>query len=286
MRISNYFQPTELEECFYLMQKYPDYRIIAGGTDLLVKLFSNDEVIDCLIDIGNINGMHGIIDNQRELIVGALNTHGHLAEENMIHRWTSVLAQACKTIGSPQIRNVATIGGNIVNASPAADGVAALYALDAQVEISSQYGKRVVAINNFIRDPGSTTLQKGEVLTRIIIPKCPEQHYDHYYFKSGQRKSLAIAKVSLAAIVKMDPPKTIDEIRLAYGAVGPTVIKARRCEEFLTGRLLDDNIVTEACKIVSKEVTPINDIRSTAGYRKYMTGHFLKTMLQKYLTSC
>lgn len=280
MSIHNFFQPTKLEECFELMEKYHSYQIIAGGTDLLVKHFANGQDIACLIDISRIKSLQGIAEDGEQLRIGALATHDSIVRDEKVSHWADVLAQACKTVGSPQIRSVATLGGNIVNASPAADGVTALAALHAVVEIQSKCGERLVPIEAFITGPGTTDLKKGEVLTGIIVPKYPVGDYRHYYLKSGQRQSLAIAKVSLAAIVRLDAQNVVSRIRLACGAVGPTVICPTNCEKYLMGKSLTDDVLAAAQEIIMQEVRPIDDIRSTVEYRRHMIGQYLKFVLQ------
>jgi len=241
-------------------------KVIAGGTDELVQLREKKKSIKKLVNIGDIKSLKKIKKKNNTLIIGACVTYSEfleLASENL-----PPLTDAVKQIASPSIRNIATFGGNIVNASPAGDTLPVLYAFDAELLLESLKGKRVVKINDFITGPGETILNNGELLTEIRV-KIPS--FTYYYRKFGPRKALALSKVSFCGVHLNDS----DEIRLAYGSVGPTVIRAYEAEELYKKGQKD-----KIPDLIGKLVQPINDQRSTAEYRRYlcveMTREFLK----------
>jgi len=261
------------------MEQFPKAKILAGGTDLLVRLKDEINQHD-IIDISHLKELKGISIADDKIKIGALTTFSELIENEIIAENASALVQAAEIVGSPQIRNRGTIGGNIANASPAGDSIPPLLILEAEIEISGKSGARTVPMRNFFKGPGRTILKKCEIISSVIIPK--NKDYRGAFVRLGQRKSLAISKVSLAALFKMKDEK-IEEARIALGAVAPTVIRASKTEKFLIGKKLNDETISEAKKIICDEVSPISDIRSIAEYRKEMCGELLEQAITRQL---
>lgn len=275
----NLITPASADEIFAIIEAEtnPVY-FLAGGTDLVIR--AKDGIIkdSLFLNIKNMNLFRGIVIEGDFLKIGALTTHTELIKSNLVNDYATVLALAASAIGSPQIRNMGTIGGNVANASPAGDTIPALYTLDTDVIIISKTGERSVKIYDFFKGPGKTTLNTGELIKEFHIPLFFKE-YSSYFKKLGQRRSLAISKLNIAVNLKLDD-EIIQDVRIAFGAAAPTVIRAVRTEEFLLGKTIDDSVSAEACVIASDEVAPIDDVRSTRQYRSEMAGVLLNKILR------
>jgi xanthine dehydrogenase FAD-binding subunit len=271
------FSPATLDDFFDLRWEYPEARLLAGGTDLLVRL-KDSLSWPVLIDISGLQELQGISANGNAITIGALTTYTELLSSDILKQHASVLLQAAQLVGSPQIRNRGTIGGNIANGSPAGDTLPPLYVLQASVVTAGSKGSRKIPIEDFFIGPGKTVLLRNEIIVSIHIPIV--QNNKQIFLRLGQRKALAISKVSIAVSAKMGT-KIIENIRIALGSVGPTVIRANKTEELLKGAALTDaNTQAAACEAVETEAVPISDIRSDAEYRRRMCGVLLKSALR------
>jgi xanthine dehydrogenase FAD-binding subunit len=264
-----------LTELFNLQQQHPDAQLMAGGTDLLVSLRHTPQPERAIIGLERIEELRRIDElPDNSVSIGAAVTFGSIVRSPLLKARYPLLTQAASTVGGPAIRNMASIGGNIVTASPAADSLPALYLLDARLELRSAAGSRTVGIAEFILGPRRTLLQPGEIISRIILP--PATGWDLQLFeKVGRRKSLAIAVASLAATVRLAADGTVTEARFAWGSVGPTIVRCPAAETLLKGQPLSEAVLTEAAALVRKTVSPIDDIRATADYRRSVAGNLL-----------
>lgn len=282
--IKEYYKPTKLKELWEILSYIgaKQYKIIGGGTDLVVKLKrvpSLEPVI--VIDIKGIDEITNIVPlKSGGVSIGSGVTFSKIIESQLIKERSPILVEACKKIGSPQIRNMGTIGGNIVNASPAGDSIPPLMVMDAVVNIAFEGGERAVPLVDFFKGPGSTILNRGEIVKEIIIEES-FGNWIYYFFKEGQREALTIAKASLAVVIKGEGGY-IEDIRIAMGSVAPTVKRAYKTEEFLRGSFLNDNKVDEAIFIIESEISPIDDFRSTKEYRRFLIRQFLKEALYRF----
>ena len=226
---------------------------LAGGTDIYVAL--NDGVFaDAVIcDISALKGLDKIALKGKNISLGALTVFSDIVKSPLIKKHANCLAEA------PQIRNRATIGGNAANGSPSGDAIPALYALGAVIKTNL----RSVAVDKFFTGPKKTVLKKNEIITEIVIPV---KNNTSFFEKIGPRKALAISKVS-AAVSLVISGGVIREAGIAFGAVGPTVIRAAETEEFLKGKKLNEAVISHASKTAAGEICPIDDFRSTAKYR-------------------
>lgn len=250
---------------------------LSGGTDLIIRIKENHlKEPFTVIDISGLEELKGITVKDDHIIAGALVTHGDVMKHPKFQECASVLVQACGTVGSPQIRNRGTIGGNIANSSPAGDSLPPLYILGAEVHLARGKEDRWVKIEDFIKGPGKNVLNHLELIKEVRIPLL--YGYEGKYMKLGQRKALAISKVSLAINI-YNEEKILKDVRIALGAVGPVIIRAKKTEEFLKGKELNENIIEEAVKLIKEEAKPISDLRSTDEYRRDMTGVLLKKFL-------
>lgn len=256
----------ETEEKLLSLMEETDYDLLAGGTDLFVKIEKDLIEPDRIIDLTEAIKGPEFEDNPEEVKIQATATHGDLARSPLIKEEFPVLARSAKAVGGTQLRNMATVGGNICNASPSADTLIALYLLDAEVNLVSRNGERSLPIKSFITGPGETKLNRGEYLESITVPKLPG-NFVHFFKKVGRRNALDISVCSMGFVLKKSG-SVLDEIRLAYGAVAPTIIRPESVEGFLRGKEINSATISEAKDLLSEEISPISDIRGSAEYRE------------------
>jgi len=272
--------PASLEELFAIWQRHPDAMPMAGGTDLLVKLRSSDRSdMRPLLLLNSIPELTCITTDTGQLRIGAAVTLSHIIAHPAVQANAPILADAAAQIGGPAIRNMATIGGNVCTASPAGDTLPPLYLLEVEVELLSPSGARRLPISDFILGPGKTALQPGEILTRVTIPK-DKTFTTSRFEKVGRRKSLAIAVASLAAMFSLTEDGTMTEARLAWGSVGPTVVRLNGLEQQLQGRQPSALDLRQIVEQVKTGVSPIDDIRATAAYRRSVSANLLVRLLE------
>ncbi len=266
--------PRTLEELWSLLLKEKRCGLYGGGTDLFVRARSGWALPETLICLERIEEMRVVREEGDHLFIGGAATHTAILSTPAVRHHVSVLVRALLTLGSPPVRNMATIGGNICTASPAGDALPALYVLQAEVELRSPGSSRVMAVDRFISGPGTTALQPYEILYGVRIGK--DQGFGvHHFEKVGQRKALAISVASMAALVALSPAGTIEAIRLAWGSVAPTVVRAPRLEDWLRDRPLDRETLSEAAPFVDEVIAPIDDIRASAEYRRQVAANLL-----------
>lgn len=252
---------------------------LAGGTDLMV--YQRERLLpepNLWVDLGELDGLRGVKERKETVVIGPLTTYTQLMKSPVIRKHAPILAAAAGQIGGPAIRNRGTVGGNLGNASPAGDALPALFALDAQVELMLGKRNRTVEIGKFFLGPKKSVLENGELITAIVIPK---QKYNFGAFvKLGPRRALAIAKLSLALTALIEAGR-FSKVRIACGAVGPTVIRAKRTEDMLRGKELTPTLIEKASKLILAEICPITDFRSSAEYRYHAIGALLKKALRQ-----
>lgn len=241
---------------------------LAGGTDLLVQMRSGRKRPQKIVSLRDIRELKEIKCEQGMVTVGAMVTHEEVFTSSLLREQASLLAEAAGVVGSPQIRNRGTIGGNIANASPAADTVPALMALDAVVEVAGRTGIREIALREFFLGPGKTVLAPGGVITAVRFPALKDNQAGAF-IKHGKRNALAISVVNCAVVLAVDrETMTFTEARISLGAVAPTVIRLAEAEQLLVGQPISRRVVEEAAAAVKAGVKPITDIRSTGEYRR------------------
>lgn len=236
--------------------------LMGGGTDLLVKRRIGRVKPERIVSTLGIPSLHRLDFDGRKLVVGANVTHSELLGFGPLKERFPILYDAVYTIGSPQIRNRGTLVGNIVNASPAGDGLLAAYVLGAEVELSDG---SVLPVEKFVTGPGKTALRRGRYVRSVILR---DEGWDlHRFEKVGQRNAMTISVASVGWVVRMNG-EAVEEMRLAFGSVAPTVLRMREIEEFSKGRKIDGAFVEAISKKVFDSVNPINDVRGSALYRK------------------
>jgi len=274
----NVLTPRDLPECFAALA-LPGAQALAGGTDLLVRLRAQKraggQVPASLVRLDGLEALRGVACGADGFLrLGACATHAELLAHPLVRAKLPVLAAALADLGSPPIRNMGTLGGNICTASPAGDTLPPLMALCALVELASAAGVRRVPLADFITGPGRTLLEPGEVLTAALVPPAGAFCVQHFE-KVGRRSALAVAVVSLAALLKLDGRGRVAEARLAWGSVAPVVWRCPEAEAALVGRRPTLTALGRAAGIVRKHVRPIDDIRAGADYRREVAGNLL-----------
>jgi xanthine dehydrogenase small subunit len=277
---STAYSPSSLAEAYAILaERAGTIKIIAGGTDLMVLM--NARMLDAaeFLDIWRIDELRGVTDEGDLLRIGSLATYTELINSPLIQNHAPSLVAASRTIGAIQIQNRGTIGGNIVNASPAGDSLPVLAAYDAEIEIGSARGLRRVSFNEFYKGYRSTVLEPDEMVLAVRIPKLKENERD-FFWKVGTRRAQAISKTVLASKAAIKDG-VIQSISISVGSVAPTVIRAPMTEKMLSSKQLTLALIKEASESLANEISPITDLRSTEHYRRTVTGNVLAKFLRR-----
>ena len=279
-----YFAPETLDETFSLLQDLgEEARVLAGGTDLLVKMKQRAIVPmpKYLINIKKIPGLQYLqADGKDGLRLGTLAKIQEIKYFLPIRQRFPGLAQAAGILSTAQVRNIATIGGNLCNASPAAETAPVLSTLSARVKILSKGRERIVPLEEFFLGPGKTVLQSDEILVEIQVPD-PPPNSTSVYVKHGKRLS-DIAIVGVALTITMDGNKCSDA-KIALASAGPTPMRVKKAEALMIGELLGEKLIEEVGKTVSEESRPIDDVRAYADYRREKAGVLAKEAIKQAL---
>ena len=271
-----YFSPKSVEEAISLLSKYGDRaRVISGGTDIVVQMKRNVLLPDFLINISGIPNLDYVkYDQTNGLRVGVLSTIGQVANSPLLQGKFSVLAQGACSLGTPAIKNQGTIGGNLCNAAPSADIAPPLIVLGALAKFAGPGGEKVVPVEDFFTGPGVNIMKDNQLLLEIQIPN-PRSYSGGAYLKQTRGRGADLAVVGVAAFVVMDR-EIIGDVKIALGAVAPTPIRAKKAEAILKGMKLDDKLLDESSQAASDASKPIDDVRSSADYRKRLVAVLTK----------
>jgi CO/xanthine dehydrogenase FAD-binding subunit len=270
--------PASLDEAYgYLAEG--GYRPIAGGTDLMVQLEADvGEPPAAVLDLWRIDALRGVAYDGYDVSIGALTTYTQLRASPVVRARLPALEEAAATIGAAQIQNRGTIGGNICNASPAGDTLPVLLAIDATFDLGSAAGERSVAARDFWTGYRETALRPDELLLRVRFPVERRRHTR--FRKVGTRAAQAISKVVLAMSYREDGGRWFD-VRVALGSVAATTIRARETEAVLDGTVPTEAVADRAAATLAGEIEPIDDVRSSADYRRSVSGRVLHRLLRE-----
>jgi carbon-monoxide dehydrogenase medium subunit len=258
-----------LREAIEYMSKLKDARVMAGGTDLIVDLKMGRFKPKYVVYIGGLQELKYIHDDGTSLRIGALTTIQEILDSRIVVTKTPLLKAVAEKFAYWQIRNAATIGGNICNASPAADMALPLLVHSALVKVESLEGSRLVNIRDFFKGPRQTALKPGEIVTEIIVPYGDMNGYSYAYFKAGRRLGHDLSLVAVACAVKTGGGVILDA-RIALNSVAPTPIRAVTVERTLIGKRASPEVIEEASKLIVHDISPISDVRAPAEYRLHM----------------
>lgn len=251
--------------------------VLAGGTDLIPFIRKSDLHPMVLIDINDL-GLNDITFSGNCITIGAAATHTTISKSLILQKCCKILVEACDSIGCPSIRNRGTIGGNIVNASPAADCAVALLSLDADLILQSVAGTRTIPLRRFYKKYKQTDLRPNEILTQVIIKKTNVDSRSKF-IKIGNRNAMTISIVNIGLICLLDDLACVSDVRIGLGSVSPTPIRAHLAEKLLSGRVLNESAIEECGCLIQNEVDPISDIRATSEYRRNLTKVLIKRTL-------
>lgn len=280
MKPFDYYAPVSLDEALGLLAgQNGRARALAGGTDLLLKMRAGRLAPGCLINIKRIAELRGIsYDERGGLRLGALVTVSEVMASPDVRAHYPALAQAAAMMASVQIRNLATVGGNLCNAAPSADLAPPLIALSGQAHIVGPHGRRTVALEDFFSGPGQTVLASDELLLEVIVPP-PEHGTTAIYLKHTPREAMDIAIVGVAVAATFSHG-LCSSAKIVLGAVAPTPLRAQSAEGTIGGGPLDERRIMEAARLAAAEARPIDDVRASAWYRREMVEVLTRRALQ------
>ena len=267
-----YHAPASLSEALDYLSRYSGKaKVLAGGTDLLVSMKKREVLPEHLINLKGIQELKHIrYDKKRGLEIGGLVTLREIERSTIVKEKYGALWDAANVMAAPQIRSLATIGGNLCSAVPSADTAPPLVALGATVTLAGKNGERTLLVEDFFAGPEASVLNPVEILSRVFIPSPPENS-GGAYLKLMRRNAMDLALVGVAACLKLDGGKRVcQEARIALGAVAPTPMRALRAEEVLLNKEPDEQLAMEAGKIAAQEARPISDVRASKEYRTEM----------------
>jgi xanthine dehydrogenase iron-sulfur cluster and FAD-binding subunit A len=280
---AKYIKPVDLKNTLTILnESMGNTKIIAGGTDLVLEFKKGQHaLVTTLIDISLIPELSDICEDNGIIHLGPMVTHSDVTGSALLHNKAIPLVQACSSVGAPQIRNVGTVAGNIISASPANDTITALMAMNAAVTLKSVRGSRDISLEKFYTGLRKTVICDDEILTDIFFPSLKENQKAKF-LKFGLRKTQAISLVNVCAFIEFKEDK-ITKAAVTIGCVSPTVIHSGKAEKYLLGKVLNSQTVAEAGRLAARDAVPIADIRSSSEYRSHLTSQLLEDALNHIL---
>lgn len=278
MRVNTYYKPTILREALVCMRSGGVVKALAGGTDLIIEMNEGKIAPDVLVDLSAIAELKHIEAGEDGLHVGSMATFSQIASSAVVWEVCPMLAEAAAMVGSPQVRNSGTIGGNLANAATAADTVPALMAADAVAVIKHADGERILPVTEVPTGLNHTCLAPDELICELVIPRHPGCFMA--FEKIGRRKALAISRINMGLLLEMDESR-IARADVAYGAVGKTAYRVSALETFLRGKLLDDTLIEQAAQLAEEIVTEKLAGRKTTPYKRKIAAAVLRRALTK-----
>ena len=261
-----------LEDALHALSGNPDAQLICGGSDVLIKVREGKMAGASLVSINDLPELTGVkMEADGTLVIGPASTFYAITNHPLIQKHVPYLGDAVDQAGGPQLRNVATIGGNVCNGATSADSAPALLALNAQLTIQSLSGTRTESMETFYKGPGRVNLASGEILTAIRIAKNDYEGFHGQTIKYAQRNAMDIATLGVAAMVKLsDDKKTIEEIRLAFGVAAPTPIRCHEAEAAAKGAAPSQQLLNTVGEVALTEVRPRTSWRASEGFRRQL----------------
>lgn len=285
--IKKIYEAYTTDEAIKLKKEHPDASFIAGGSDVLVKIREGRMAGKELISLQLIDELKGVsLEDDGTLRVGALTSFTHITNDKLVQKYCKTLGEAVDTAGGPQLRNIATIGGNICNAAPSADSAATVMAYDAIIELKGENGIRQVPVRDFYVGYATVDLQDTEVMTAVKIKKESYENYYGHYFKYAMRNAMDIAISSCSANVKFTDDGLVEDVRVAYGVASSVPIRAPKVEKTLRGLKITDNNINVFAKNALDELKPRDSWRASQALRKQIlyeiTVRCLKEIRKEY----
>lgn len=266
--IAKYEEASSVDEAIILLQANPQAILIAGGSDVLIKLHEGRIHDAQLISIHNIAALKGVtLEKEGTIRIGSGTSFSQITKHPLVQKYIPVLGEAVDMIGGPQIRNIGTIGGNVCNGVTSADSASTLFAYNATLEIQGPAGTRRIAIEDFYKGPGKVDLQPSEILTAILITPDNYQGYGGHYIKYAMRNAMDIATLGCVVLCKLQDSHTIENMRLALGVAAPVPIRCMATEELGKGRIFTPQLLEEIGKSALQEVNPRTSWRASKEFR-------------------
>ncbi len=280
--VSFIYEAKDVKDAIKKLVENENSEVISGGTDVLIRVREGKDAGMGLVSIHNIAELKGVKkDSDGSIIIGAGTSFHDIAYNEIIKECLPSLGEAVDTVGGPQVRETATIGGNICNGATSADSASTLVALQADIVLEGPNGERVVNIKDFYTGPGKTVRDRCEVCKCFKIKKENYENYYGYYFKYGKRKSLEIATLGCSVLVKLNASKdAIEDVKIAYGVAAPTPSRAYKAEEFVKGKKLDDkNLLDGFAELALSEMKPRDSWRASKEFREQLIKEMAKRSL-------
>ncbi len=276
------YEAKDVKDAIKKLVENENSEVISGGTDVLIRVREGKDAGMGLVSIHNIAELKGVKkDSDDSIVIGAGTSFHDITYNEIIKECIPSLGEAVDTVGGPQVRETATIGGNICNGATSADSASTMTALQADIILEGPNGERVVNIKDFYTGPGKTVRDRCEICKCFVIKKENYENYYGYYFKYGKRKSLEIATLGCSVLVKLNSAKdTIEDVKIAYGVAAPTPSRAYKAEEYARGKRLDDkNLLDEFAELALSEMKPRDSWRASKEFREQLIKEMAKRSL-------
>lgn len=268
--ITNVLEPETISEALEMASSNPNLKVIAGGTDVLIKLHHGSMEDVELLSIRKIKGLDEItLMEDGTVSIGAMANFSQIFRDDIINRYIPVLGEGAVSMGSPQIRNMATIGGNVCNGAVSADSAPALFALNAILRLESTAGTRIVPIQEFYAGPGKVKINPGEILTALLIKKESYEGTTGHYIKFSNRKALDISMLGVAVVCNSNNGK-FNDLRIALGVAAPTPVRCSEAEEFARGKDITEESIKEIGKYALKSSKARDSWRGSKSFREHL----------------
>ncbi|RUA23782.1 MAG: xanthine dehydrogenase family protein subunit M [Chloroflexi bacterium] len=280
-----YHAPTSLDQVFDLLEQYgDDSRVMAGGTALVIQMKQRLSQPGHVIGMRRVGGLNSIESTPEGLMIGALCTQRQIENSELVAKELPLIADTFRKVATPRIRNMATIGGGLVNGDPNQDPPPSLIALGASAVMTSKSGERVVPLEEFFIDYYETDVQPGEILTSVLVPHAPASS-GSVYLKFLPRTADDYGTVNVASVVSKEPDGTCKDVRIVLGAAGVTPIRATNAEDALRGKPLTDENIRAAAALVKDAVDPLEDFRGSAEYKTDMAEVFARRAVEQAMAA-
>ncbi len=281
----DYLEAKTIKEACSLLYRYKENaKLMAGGTDLLIAMRRKKIRPQYVINVKTISNADYIYHDVEGLKIGALTTLSDIESSSLVLDMFPVIAYSAHQVGTPQVRNVATIGGNLCNAAPSADMTPSLIGLGAKAKLIGIRGERVIDLEKFFAGPGESILRTGEMLVEIQVPD-PSPFTGGAYLKLPARTAIDIAVVSVAAIVTLDSKgANIVDAKIVLGAVAPTALRVRKVENIIKGKPIENRLIERAAQVAAQEAKPISDVRGSVSYRREMVKVLTNRAIRQAIT--
>ncbi|KMZ53500.1 xanthine dehydrogenase subunit XdhB [Dorea sp. D27] len=267
------YEAESVSHAIRLLEEHPDAKVIAGGSDILIKIREGKLKEPELVSIYGLDELRGVmLEEDGTLRIGSLTSFSHVTKNPLIQRHMHVLGEAVDKVGGPQIRNIGTIGGNTCNGVTSADSASTLFAYDALVELAGPDGVRVVPIQDFYLKAGCVDLRHGEIETAVLIPKASYEGYAGHYIKYAMRNAMDIATLGCSVNVKLSEDKEcLEDVRIAFGVAGPVPLRCPAAERAAKGKKAEDETYRQFAAEVLKDIRPRESWRASKAFREHIS---------------